>query len=155
MRLSRDLLAEAFPDNPRLRAELEEMARFLDDASAQVAELLASADDASTRLASLESEGTQAHNPLLDAISNLPDEPGALELLGGDQAGIRGIDSADDACLVSRALLISYAGKGATASRPALSAYRRAIYFDTTLHANGRPIFWTGTAWVGHDGVAV
>lgn len=38
---------------------------------------------------------------------------------------------------------------GATASRPTLSSVDHGVmYFDTTLAAAGRPIWWTGTAWV-------
>lgn len=40
-------------------------------------------------------------------------------------------------------------GKGTTAARPALTAADAgALYFDTTLAADGKPIWWTGTAWV-------
>lgn len=155
MTLSRDLLARAFPDDPRLVGELEELGQFLDDARAQVTDLLAAATDASDRLAAIESTGNQAHSNILDAIAALPDEAGAIELLGGDQAAVRGIDATDDASLVTRGAAISFAGKGATTARPTLSAMARSIYFDTTLNANGKPIFWTGTAWVDSGGGTV
>jgi hypothetical protein len=46
--------------------------------------------------------------------------------------------------------------KGLTAARPALTANDAGVqYFDTTLAAAGKPIFWTGTAWVDGLGVVV
>lgn len=47
---------------------------------------------------------------------------------------------------------------GTTADRPTLSAGESDIgtlYFDTTLHANGQPIWWTGTEWVDSTGASV
>ena len=47
-------------------------------------------------------------------------------------------------------------GKGTTAQRPALPASARGVrYLDTTLAAAGKPIQWTGTAWVDGLGAAV
>jgi hypothetical protein len=46
--------------------------------------------------------------------------------------------------------------KGSTASRPSLSTTDAGYqYFDTTLVAAGKPIFWSGTAWVDSTGTAV
>lgn len=46
--------------------------------------------------------------------------------------------------------------KGVTGSRPTLLACDVGVqYFDTTLAANGMPIWWTGAFWVRHDGVSV
>ena len=46
--------------------------------------------------------------------------------------------------------------KGSTASRPSLSTTDTGYqYFDTTLVAAGKPIFWSGTAWVDSTGTAV
>jgi hypothetical protein len=46
--------------------------------------------------------------------------------------------------------------RGGTGSRPALGAAEvGAMYFDTTLAANGKPIWWTGTIWVDAAGAAV
>ena len=153
--LPRDLLARLFDGDPRAISAFEELDRFLSDAEDRITTLLASAQDVSTRLGALEGSASQPLDDLLSAIAALPDESGAIEIVDAGQASVRGIDSSDDACLVSRAQLISYAGKGATASRPVLSAHRRAIYFDTTLNANGKPVFWTGTAWVDSSGAAV
>lgn len=45
---------------------------------------------------------------------------------------------------------------GITAARPILPLSSRGVlYFDTTLAAAGRPIWWTGTAWVNNAGVVV
>ena len=46
--------------------------------------------------------------------------------------------------------------KGGTASRPTLGVFAAGyIYFDTTLSASGKPIFWTGVAWVDYSGLVV
>lgn len=42
-------------------------------------------------------------------------------------------------------------GAGTTADRPTKGLYAGRPYFDTTL---GKPIFYTGTAWVLADGTA-
>ena len=47
-------------------------------------------------------------------------------------------------------------GKGATASRPSLSANDVGVtYLDTTLAANGKLITWQGTVWVDSTGASV
>ena len=102
MTLSRDLLASAFPDNSRLRAEFEELDAFLVDAQTSVVALLAEADQAATRLGTLEASNNQPLSGLLTAISELPDGVGAIEMLGPDMVGVRGIDAIDDASLISR-----------------------------------------------------
>jgi hypothetical protein len=46
--------------------------------------------------------------------------------------------------------------KGNTASRPTLTAaHVGAMHLDTTLGADGKPIWWTGTAWVDATGATV
>lgn len=46
--------------------------------------------------------------------------------------------------------------KGSTASRPALGSDAAGyLYFDTTLVAAGKPIWWSGTAWLDSTGAAV
>lgn len=46
--------------------------------------------------------------------------------------------------------------KNTTANRPTLVASDiGTIYFDTTLDADGKPIWWTGTAWVDATGATV
>lgn len=45
---------------------------------------------------------------------------------------------------------------GTTAQRPALQGRDQGVqYFDTTLAANGKPIWWTGSAWVDALGASV
>ena len=42
---------------------------------------------------------------------------------------------------------------GETAARPVLSATDKGVmYFDTTLAANGKPVWWTGSKWVDASG---
>lgn len=46
--------------------------------------------------------------------------------------------------------------KGTTAARPVLHANDVGVtYLDTTLDADGKPIWWTGTVWVDSTGAAV
>jgi hypothetical protein len=45
---------------------------------------------------------------------------------------------------------------GTTANRPTPSANDIGLqYLDTTLDADGKPIWWTGTAWVDATGAVV
>jgi hypothetical protein len=51
-----------------------------------------------------------------------------------------------------------YTKRGVTAGRPTLSESADemgSMYLDTTLAANGKPIFWTGLVWVDGLGVVV
>lgn len=51
---------------------------------------------------------------------------------------------------------LSPAKKGATTARPKLTASDVGrMYFDTTLNANGQPIWWTGAVWVDSLGTNV
>lgn len=142
--LSRDLLVEVLKD-PRLVGEFETLDQQLTEKAEQLAAVLETATSLVARLNAVEAASIQPHSSRLDAISALPDNSGVIELLGAGSVQVRGIDTTDDASLVSREQLISFAGKGATGSRPTLSAARRAIYFDTTL---GKPVFWDGAAWI-------
>lgn len=152
----RSLLAKAFPDSPRLRADMETFADSFDDAQQKVADLIASATDLQSRLQTLEASSAQPYSALLEAISSVSDSDlGVIEKVGTDQVILHEVDSGDDACLVSRLNLVSYVGKGTTANRPALSAQRRALYFDTTLAPDGKPVFWTGVHWVDATGSIV
>ena len=46
--------------------------------------------------------------------------------------------------------------KGTTAQRPQLTSSDVGIqYLDTTLAANGKPIWWNGTLWVDYSGTSV
>lgn len=51
---------------------------------------------------------------------------------------------------------IGGAGKGITGARPTLGANDYGVtYLDTTLDADGKPIWWNGTAWVDATGAVV
>lgn len=46
--------------------------------------------------------------------------------------------------------------KGTTGARPPADTFDQGLqYLDTTLAANGKPIIWTGTAWVDSTGASV
>jgi hypothetical protein len=48
---------------------------------------------------------------------------------------------------------LSPAKKGATIARPKLTGSDAGrMYFDTTLAVAGKPIWWTGAAWVDYSG---
>lgn len=50
-------------------------------------------------------------------------------------------------------LLNAKCRKGPTANRPTFGPQEFGrMYLDTTLHANGMPIWWQGTKWVKSDG---
>lgn len=100
--LSRDILARIFNGDPRAIGAFEELDEYLNDTiTTRVAELLASAANASGRLTSLESLDSQPRSDILSNISNLAGA-GAIELVTGTTVAIRGIDTTDDACLISR-----------------------------------------------------
>jgi hypothetical protein len=74
------------------------------------------------------------------------------------------IDSDSDATVTTNGVsfsapafkLIGGAGKGTTAQRPSPGANDYgAVYLDTTLDADGKPIWWNGTAWVDATGAVV
>lgn len=155
--ITRSLLAKAFPDNPRLRAELESAVALVDAIQDQATSLKAQLDAVAADLGVGEFQSASA---ILSAISGLPNKQGAVELTGGDAANVRPIDGADPASLVSRgaayAILVGIGGKGTTAARPTVPSNAAAIYFDTTLAAGGKPIFnYHGTGWVDSSGTAV
>lgn len=53
-------------------------------------------------------------------------------------------------------IMIRGALRGTTASRPTLAATDVGqLYLDTTLDADGKPIWWTGTLWVDATGASV
>lgn len=114
----RDLLARAFPGMPRLWAAFETQESSLDDhnqridgAEAQIAAVGATATQALETAAS-----AQVSHTLLDGISALNGEAGAVELLTTDQVGVRPIDTADAASLLTKGRADTlYAGGGAVA----------------------------------------
>jgi len=154
-RLSRNLLERAFPDNPMLRGEFEEIDQVFSDAEDRLTALIAEAEAREARLAAVEGAGVQPYSALLASIAELPATAGAIEIVGADEAQVRGIDADDPAALPSRGTVVLYAGKGATGARPAVAADLRAMYLDTTLAAAGKPVFWTGGVWVDATGATV
>jgi hypothetical protein len=154
--ISRALLTKAFPNNPRIVAELEAVDSLID-------QLQATADELQTHLSSVEQAlnagNYQQASVLLSAISGLRGKIGAIEVTSEGQAAIRPIDSADPASLLTRGtaytVLTGIAGKGTTVQRPTLPTNAVAIYFDTTLNAGGKPIFWNGSGWVDNTGASV
>ena len=44
------------------------------------------------------------------------------------------------------------AGKGASTARPTVDLYIGMLYLDTTLDADGLPIWWNGSKWIKADG---
>lgn len=51
---------------------------------------------------------------------------------------------------------VAFPNKGATPTRPILTIDQRGVmFFDTTLAAAGKPIWWTGTQWVDYSGASV
>jgi hypothetical protein len=155
--IARSLLTKAFPDSPRLRSELETAINTIDDVVEQATALKAQLD---TLSAGLESGDFQPLSGLLTAVAGLPNRVGAVEFTGTDVANIRPIDGADPASLVSRGgaytVFVAYGGKGITSARPTVPSTVVAIYFDTTLAANGKPIFnFKGAGWVDSSGASV
>lgn len=155
--LRRDLLARAFPNNPRLVAELEEVDDFLTSTSDRATEARGLLNGLIEDLG--EGGKYQRATRILEAISGLVNRIGAVELTADDQATVRPIDSKDPVSLLSRGVaytvLVGIAGRGTTAARPAVPENAVAVYFDTTLAAEGKPIFWTGVKWVDATGVVV
>lgn len=157
MTISRSLLARAFPDNPRLRAELESVADLIDSIEDQAATLKAGLDAIAAELG----EGQfQPASDILSSLAALQNLAGAIELDGAGAATVRPIDGGDQASLLSRGaaytVLLALGGKGPSSGRPTVPADAALIYFDTTLAAAGKPIFnYHGTGWVDSSGTTV
>lgn len=155
--IPRSLLAQAFPNNPRLRAELEAQVDLIDSITEEAATLKANLDSLAAEL------GTGSFQPaseVLTEISGVPNKVGALELKADGQADVRAIDGSDTASLLTRgngyATFLALGGRGPTGSRPTPSSGVAIIYFDTTLAAGGKPIFNYGnTGWVDATGASV
>jgi hypothetical protein len=157
MRVTRSVLAKAFPNNPRLISEIEKLDAFLNATSDKTQSAREQLD---SLLSDLGDGGKyQRASDILAAIADLPDKVGTIEVTADGQAVVRPIDSQDPASLVTRGagytVFVGIGGKGTTAQRPTLPATTVAIYFDTTLAAAGQPIFWTGAGWVDSSGTAV
>lgn len=155
--LSRSLLAKAFPNNPRVRAELERLDELLSATGGKATTIGGLLDGLIADLG--EGGKFQKATAILEAIANLPERVGGIEITADGSAVIRPIDGQDPASLLSRGVaytvLVGIAGHGTTLQRPVPPAKSAALYFDTTLAAGGKPIFWNGTGWVDSSGTAV
>lgn len=155
--ITRSVLAKAGITHPRLIAELERLDDFLNSTSNKAATAREQLD---SLLSDLGDGGKyQRASNILAAIADLPDRVGTIEVTADGQAVVRPIDSQDPASLVTRGagytVYVGIGGKGTTAQRPTLPATSVGMFFDTTLAASGKPIFWTGTGWVDSGGNAV
>lgn len=102
--ISRSLLARAFPDNPRLRLELESALDLIDTLTSQADAIQSQLD---TVAASIQADTFQPESDTLTAIAALPNDSGAVEMSNG-VASLRPIDGSDLASLVSRGALGPY-----------------------------------------------
>lgn len=105
---------------------------------------------------------------MADVTIVVEEQPITITVIDPSQVGPQGVDG-DSAYAVAVAngfigtesewllsLVDPKSGKGATASRPTLTASDIGVqYLDTTLVADGKPIWWTGTAWVDATGATV
>jgi hypothetical protein len=141
---------------PRLRAELEELDQSISTAADDAASASSAAKTAQAAAAAALAQDWQPSSDLLASISDVPqDVAGVIEIVQTDQAAVRPIDTDDADSLATRGGSLAFAGKGPTSSRPALGSDIAAIYFDTTLAASGKPIWWTTAGWVDATGAAV
>ena len=114
-RINRNMLAQAFPDQPRMIKAFEELDKALDDAGLKVVDLeaaiaaaVAEAGDIPAQLA-----GKQAKNVFLTALSQMVPGAGVVEMAGANQFAIRQVGVADSASLVTKAQLDAVGGGGA------------------------------------------
>jgi len=103
--IPRDLLARAFPNMPRLWAAFEDQAdKVYVEHDARISDTETKLGEVDGAVAAVTSGRVQPANPLLDAISALPDTPGAIEQVATGVIGVRPIDAADTHSLLSRAI---------------------------------------------------
>jgi hypothetical protein len=153
---NRALLSRAFPDNPRLRAEVQAALELVDSLNRDADALQEKLDALS---AALGQGNYQLANDVLSSISNLANKTGAIVIDGGN-ADVRAIDGADNASIMSRGVgyktFLALGGRGPSTSRPTPTADVAIIYFDTTLAAGGKPVFnYANTGWVDATGASV
>lgn len=133
MSIPRSLLVQAFPDNPRLRAQMETVLDLVDSINAQAADLQTQLDAISTGGIDF-----QPLSDILTAISGLPSQIGAIEMKPDGIATIRPIDGTDSSSLVSRGVLGPYfAGLGNYANDAAAATGGVAV---NGLYRNGSAI---------------
>lgn len=100
MIFTRDQLVRAFPNQPLLVAQMEEMGSLFDKAQ----ETLAALQDAlATVQGVVEAEGRwQPASPLLSSLADLEGQAGALVMAGGSDVVVQPIDTSDDASLLTK-----------------------------------------------------
>jgi hypothetical protein len=155
---SRGLLAKAFPNQPRLRGQIE----ALDDSLSEIDEKRQKVSDMLDGVIADFGDGGkyQQASAILDAIAALPSRIGAIEMAEGGEAKIRPIDGQDPASLVTRgagySVFVGIAGTGSTANRPVFPMGYVGIYFDTDIDPDGQPIIRrTDGVWLNMSGVPV
>lgn len=151
MTFNRALLDQTFPGQHRLVAQFEELDTLLDDAQARVDAIKGDLQTLDEEVAGQE-DRFQPKTLVLSSILEQNGKAGALEFVATDQINIRPIDGEDAASLASRGATVIRAGRGTTAERPVVPDGLVAIYFDTTITADGHPVLWDGTKWL--DGLS-
>lgn len=128
---------------PMLRAQLEELDETLTAAGGAAVEAQRLAAIARQAADTALNQEWQARSELLSAIADI------------DQAdtGLILIDGTDSVTVLPTSAIVLNLGKGTTANRP--TDGQVGVYFDTTLAAAGKPIWYTGTAWVDATGAVV
>lgn len=143
MIFSRDRLLKALGNDHLLVAQFEELDDALTSTTDTANAASQTASSAQTALDQANSSPTQPFSDLLAAIADLDaSQTGVIAIVGTDAVAIYPLGS-----------FTRFLGKGTTAGRPATPSV--GLYFDTTLAANGKPIFYTGTAWVDSAGTVV
>jgi hypothetical protein len=154
----RPVLEKMFPDNPRAVAAMERLDSLLSDVNENGQTLSDRLDAAIAKIG--DGSSYQKANPVLEAIANVPNRVGAVEITNDGAAAVRPIDGQDPASLLSRGVaytvLVGNAGMGPTANRPVFPDGYIGIYFDTDIDPDGQPIIRrTDGVWLNMSGVPV
>jgi hypothetical protein len=104
--ITRDLIVQAFPQQPRMQAAFEALVNDAEAATARLTTALEAISGLSGGAGDILSElaSKQPHNDTLDAISILGPDPGVLEQIQAGIFAVRPIDAADVKSLVTREL---------------------------------------------------
>jgi hypothetical protein len=129
--------------SPRARAELIELQDQLDATQGTAVDASSTANSAAAGVNELAAQSWQPASQLLQAISEIDDaDTGAILIQGTGEVSVLPLDS-----------ISVFLGIGTTALRPTPDF--PGLYFDTTLAAAGKPIWWTGSDWVDATGTVV
>jgi hypothetical protein len=155
---TRPVLQKMFPDHPRAVAAMERLDALLSDVDGNGQTLSDRLDAALAQVG--DASAYQRASPVLDAIANVPNRVGSVEITNDGAAAIRPIDGQDPASLLSRGVaytvLVGNAGMGPTANRPTFPDGYIGIYFDTDIDPDGQPIIRrTDGVWLNMSGVPV